>query len=426
MSVQPEAGQHEERGSGEREELSGALGVFASDRYRAVRTLKETEWETTELVQLQVEEDDSKDDAGGLFVRKFIKLADGQTSAYETVYEAQVRNGRSIHLPHIVECARLGNDLAVVMEHVEGATLEQVVASSTDREELVSRLFPDICDAVTELHGLTEQPVIHRDIKPSNIVVVGYGADDRSERQDARVVLIDLGIARAFREGAAGDTVRFGTPGYAPPEQFGYGQTSVASDVYALGMLLYFCLTGDEPSAALRDEDVPFEKAPEAYRPVLMRATALDPKERFASAAKLKGALASAAHKTRPGDAAGKGEDEPRPAAAASKRLHVLGLIWNGLLLAAVLVFSIAGIGMAVDPPESMAARPFVPLLVCNLLMSPVFLGSLAYAASYRPPLRRRFRLCGRLSLKKELLVCALIAAAALILHNVVSSAAGF
>lgn len=86
---------------------------------------------------------------------------------------------------------------------------------------------------------------------------------------DAGLTIIDFGIARAFREGAAGDTAHFGTRCYAPPEQFGYGQTDERSDVYALGMLLYYLLAERDPSpsvaaAGFAGPEVPFAPAPRA------------------------------------------------------------------------------------------------------------------------------------------------------------------
>lgn len=83
------------------------------------------------------------------------------------------------------------------------------------------------------------------------------------------LTIIDFGIARAFREGAAGDTAHFGTRCYAPPEQFGYGQTDERSDVYALGMLLYYLLAERDPSpsvaaAGFAGPEVPFALRPSA------------------------------------------------------------------------------------------------------------------------------------------------------------------
>ncbi|MZJ26328.1 hypothetical protein GT516_00170 [Collinsella sp. BIOML-A4] len=89
--------------------------------------------------------------------------------------------------------------------------------------------------------------VIHCDLKPSNIIVSGvrYAAD--AGMTFSSLVIIDLGIAHVWRDGADADTVKFGTRPYAPPEQYGFGQTSVRSDIDALGALLFFCLTRTDP-----------------------------------------------------------------------------------------------------------------------------------------------------------------------------------
>ncbi|KAB1641499.1 DUF5067 domain-containing protein [Adlercreutzia muris] len=126
-------------------------------------------------------------------------------------------------------------------------------------------------------------PLIHRDLKPSNIVV-----------SDGGLTIIDFGIARAFREGAGADTTHFGTRSYAPPEQFGYGQTDVRSDVYALGMLLYYLVTERDPDARVATGGFAEPDVPPMLRPVLQRACAFDPAARFSSVWALKAAFLAA------------------------------------------------------------------------------------------------------------------------------------
>ncbi|MCI8305537.1 MAG: DUF5067 domain-containing protein [Enterorhabdus sp.] len=126
-------------------------------------------------------------------------------------------------------------------------------------------------------------PLIHRDLKPSNIVV-----------SDGGLTIIDFGIARAFREGAGADTTHFGTRSYAPPEQFGYGQTDVRSGVYALGMLLYYLVTERDPDARVATGGFAEPDVPPMLRPVLQRACAFDPAARFSSVRALKAAFLAA------------------------------------------------------------------------------------------------------------------------------------
>ena len=224
------------------DELSNYLSSLDRDScYRVDAVLKQGRLETTERVFFVGENGSEL----GPFVRK--RLSAGLGSAFETVYSTQRSGVRLPHLPRIVECLRQGDELVVVMEYVAGETLADAVTSAkdaTDRLALVRRVFPDLCDAVSELHELFDPPVIHRDLKPSNVMVSPGG-----------VTLIDLGIARAYREGAEQDTTHFGTRAYAPPEQFGFGQTGVTSDVYALGMLLFFCLVGRDPTPGDRESD---------------------------------------------------------------------------------------------------------------------------------------------------------------------------
>lgn len=217
----------------------------------------------------------------GPFVRKRIDLATGVGGAYEALWAAERAGRRFRHLPRVAECYKTGSELVVVAEYVPGRTLEEEVAACGASPELARRIFPALCEAVGELHELFDPPLIHRDLKPQNVIVAPEG-----------LFLIDLGIARRFHEGAGADTVRFGTRAYAPPEQYGFGQTDVRSDVYALGMLLWYCLVGEEPP-------VPFGEAALAqvgrtYAEVIARATAFDPEARYASVRELGEAFARA------------------------------------------------------------------------------------------------------------------------------------
>src|SRR5205823_10073612 len=85
-----------------------------------------------------------------------------------------------------------------------------------------------ICDVLTYLHE-HNPPIIFRDLKPANIMLDTHGV----------IKLIDFGIARIFDSTKGTDTLKMGTAGYAPPEQYGgRGQTTPQSDIYALGATL--------------------------------------------------------------------------------------------------------------------------------------------------------------------------------------------
>ena len=160
----------------------------------------------------------------------------------------------------------------VLREYVEGETLEELAKHTQFSEEDVIRTGIQLCDELKILHSLTP-PVIHRDIKPQNVII----------RPDGYAVLIDFGISRVITDHDTDmDTVPFGTQGFAPPEQYGFAQTDARSDLYSLGILLSWMLTGK--AAPLENADTPLKKA-------LVRCTSFDPRERYESAAQFKKAL---------------------------------------------------------------------------------------------------------------------------------------
>ena len=115
--------------------------------------------------------------------------------------------------------------------------------------------------------------------------------------------IIDFGIARTFKNDAEQDTHHFGTRAYAPPEQFGFGQTDVRTDIYALGMILFFLLTGENPSANDRKNNFEKLRAFDNLRSVVVRATELDPKKRFSNVRELKQAFLQGIQESAPASA---------------------------------------------------------------------------------------------------------------------------
>lgn len=138
--------------------------------------------------------------------------------------------------------------------------------------ELLCRL----CEIAGQLHR-SDPPIIHRDFKPQNIVLTPEG----------NLFLIDLGTVRAYREGAPYDTEFMGTRKTAAPEQYGYRQTDCRTDIYALGVIYLYLLTG---SMELQNEKV-LSGVPKECRDIIERCTRMDPKERYGSAEQLQRAV---------------------------------------------------------------------------------------------------------------------------------------
>jgi len=126
----------------------------------------------------------------------------------------------------------------LVMEFVDGDPIHVHCARQASDLNTRLRLFLEICDAVQHAH---ERLVVHRDLKPSNVLV------DR----EGRVRLLDFGIAKLLAPGSdellTGAGVRLMTPEYAAPEQVRGGTITTATDVYALGVMLYELLSGERP-----------------------------------------------------------------------------------------------------------------------------------------------------------------------------------
>jgi Serine/threonine protein kinase len=161
-------------------------------------------------------------------------------------FEAEVLRRLNHHsLPHvyqIFEDSKL-NRLYMLMDYIEGKNLELLRSEQpNDRFSLAlaMTLLTPIVDALTYLHN-QQPPIIHRDLKPSNIIIP-YSARD--------AVLVDFGLAKEYIEDKTTNIFRFGTPGYAAPEQYGQG-TNTRTDIYAVGATLYTLLTGKIPTDAL-------------------------------------------------------------------------------------------------------------------------------------------------------------------------------
>lgn len=180
-------------------------------------------------------------------------------------------------LPSIVDIIDQQDNYLIVMDYIEGITLENIMQEEgVQPQEKVVDWAIQLCDVLQYLH--TRKPaIIYRDMKPSNIML----------RSDGSVVLIDFGTAREFKERHVEDTTCLGTQGYAAPEQFGgMGQTDERTDIYSLGATMYRLVTGHNPS------EPPYEMYPITHwnprlstglEGIIAKCTSKDPKSRYQS-----------------------------------------------------------------------------------------------------------------------------------------------
>jgi serine/threonine protein kinase len=179
---------------------------------------------------------------------KFVSIALAGRATEERFKREGSILGRLTH-PHIAELLDAGisadGQPYLILEYVDGTTIDQYCDQHTLDVEARVRLFLDVLAAVAHAHA---NLIVHRDIKPSNVLVTAGG----------EVKLLDFGIAKLLggegQTGAATLLTREGgsplTPQYAAPEQLTNQPITTATDVYALGVLLYVLLSGRHPAGS--------------------------------------------------------------------------------------------------------------------------------------------------------------------------------
>ncbi|MGN0413918.1 MAG: serine/threonine-protein kinase [Agathobacter sp.] len=121
----------------------------------------------------------------------------------------------------------------VLREYIDGVSLNQFAKDNRLTEEQMVDIAIELAKIMKMLHR-SQPTIIHRDIKPQNIIV----------RKDGGLALIDFGISRVFKKDGTQDTHFCGTAAFAPPEQYGFMQTDIRSDIYSFGMVLSWMITG--------------------------------------------------------------------------------------------------------------------------------------------------------------------------------------
>jgi len=185
----------------------------------------------------------------------------------------------------IVDTFYVNNNLYMVQDYVDGQTLKEYVkANGRIQTEKICRIVSDLCDIIEYLHN--QNPIIiYRDIKPSNIMIMTSG----------KVVLIDFGISKVYMDDTTQDIDKIcaGSNGYAAPEQYGAGKCCKQTDIYGIGMLIYFMVKGRTPYTGIEpllDENYEPE-INNKLKKIIQRCVRIDIKERYALVEDLKEAI---------------------------------------------------------------------------------------------------------------------------------------
>jgi len=184
-----------------------------------------------------------------------------------------LKNLSHIGIIRIIDIFYEDDNLYIVEDYIEGKTLKEYVDSiGVISSELVCDISLQLCSILGYLHSFNP-PIIYRDLKPSNIMI----------KPNNKVVLIDFGIARTYKENQEGDTMILGSMGYIAPEQLVNAQSNAQTDIYSLGATMFFMLTGKSitfTSELLNEGNYP-ENISKGLVSVIQKASAIEPKKRY-------------------------------------------------------------------------------------------------------------------------------------------------
>ena len=330
-----------------------------------------------------------------------IKILDSSLAAdtaFRTRFRLEAQAASRMSHPSIVRVFDAGEDRDpasgapvpfIVMELIDGTLLKDIMSSGPVPVEDAVRYVDGILEALDYSH---RAGVVHRDIKPGNVMVTSRGI----------VKVMDFGIARAVSDSSStvAETTRIiGTAAYLSPEQAKGEAVDARTDLYSAGVVLYELLAGRQPfrgdspvavayqhvsEAPLPPTEVN-EAAPRALDPVVLRALAKDPFQRFPDAASFRAALAEAAGGRTPSkrqlntltnELYGR---SPRQAEETARSLRQLSSdttmtrtqsgppvvwIWAGVALLAILLGSVLFWAISVQPRDGVnTASRTVPAL---------------------------------------------------------------
>ena len=228
--------------------------------------------------------------------RRALKASFSQDAQQRARFLREIRLLEECASPHVLPIVEKSEEWAA---HVEGAapfayyvaelcdgTLRETATKLEDVSALLE-LFTQACDAVSFLHG-RDNPVLHRDIKPTNFLVAP---------EPRRVVLADFGIAREENQETALTEINevVGSRFFRAPEILSGSPATVRSDVYSMGRLLEWLLTGKLPED-LVPTPVPrggrlSDDVCDLFDRILARASAVDPNQRYPTIQELRRAL---------------------------------------------------------------------------------------------------------------------------------------
>lgn len=160
---------------------------------------------------------------------------------------------KDLAIPQYIDCWEEQDCCYLLRTYIEGCSLADYFNHRlylSDREIIHYMLAT--CNLISTLHR-QQPPIIHRDIKPENFII---------QKGTGTLYLIDFDTARVYTPDKSRDTMLIGTPSHAAPEQFGFSQSDVRTDIYALGKTLLYLTCGNTELTDLESSSIakPFQK----------------------------------------------------------------------------------------------------------------------------------------------------------------------
>lgn len=191
-------------------------------------------------------------------------------------------------LPRIIDIIEDDEYLYIVQDFIEGNSLDKELERIGKFPiHIVLEWSLQICDVLIYLHEFKPNPIIYRDMKPGNIILTPW----------KEIKLVDFGIAREYKKDRKSDTVYIGTKGYAAPEQYGDGQSSVTTDIYSFGVTMFQLITGILPKELHLGIKLPSyctDRIPSPIEQIISKCTRFNPEERYSSVRELKNDILNA------------------------------------------------------------------------------------------------------------------------------------
>ena len=192
--------------------------------------------------------------------KEFAILKEYQNKELFPLYE-RLKNVQSKYFPQIYQLVSQEDSVLLLEEYLPGETLQAKLEGEKKLTgEEITGYICAICEALQSLHN-TNPAIVYRDLKPENVMIT----------PDNQLKIVDFDASREYKEEQSRDTVILGTKEYASPEQYGFMQTDIRTDVYSLGIVYAELLEHADVSASYRKE----------AKKIIQKATMFAPDDRY-------------------------------------------------------------------------------------------------------------------------------------------------